>query len=261
MSKKNFTPDIKHPNRKKPSYVEACRGKFAFPISFKSIKINFWKSPSKNYKKAVFICSQIPLHELASEQNNLCNTLCIVSEKDFYIFYDAISLLFSFIFNWKYVEYYANEDICYPDEFSLFIRNFKTISFDNIRKYDVYTELKVFNCKWKEEKHLYYIIKNIFPLETIFFHYHTEWLGRLELDIFVKEYNLAFEYQGIQHYKALPHWGGQDGLLRRKQNDSKKRQLCNEHNIEIIYFYYTEELTETLVLDRILETLSKMNNE
>ncbi len=257
MKTKKCIPNINYPSYPKPSYPQVCKGKYSQSLPFQSIQISFWKSPSKNYKNATFICSQIPLHELASEQNNFCNTLIISSEKEFHIYYDAIYKLFMLILNWKYVEFYVNEEICYSDEFSTFIYYSKPISFDNIRKYDIDTELKVFNCKWKEEKNLYYIVKNLFSLETVFFHYHTKWLGRLELDIFVEEYNLAFEYQGIQHYKPMPHWGGQEGLVKRLQNDVKKKNLCNEHNIEIIYFDYTEEVTETTVLNKILKILSK----
>jgi hypothetical protein len=39
------------------------------------------------------------------------------------------------------------------------------------------------------------------------------------------KYKIAIEYQGIQHYKAIKHWGGEKGLQKRQADDKKNMKL------------------------------------
>lgn len=48
------------------------------------------------------------------------------------------------------------------------------------------------------------------------------------------------EYDGEQHFKAIPHWGGADGLRHRQENDMKKDMYCIQHNIKLIRIPYYE---------------------
>jgi len=104
---------------------------------------------------------------------------------------------------------------------------------------------------WTNETLIYNLIKKIYPDKTVFFHYRPKFLKGLELDVFIEELDLGFEYQGIQHYKPVDYWGGEESLKKLKIRDKRKRKICSAEGIDIIYFDYTEKITEDLILSKI----------
>jgi len=61
------------------------------------------------------------------------------------------------------------------------------------------------------------------------------WLNNLELDGYCKDLQLAFEYQGLQHYKKIfPH----QNLKKQRQRDRSKKLLCKKHNVTLIIIPY-----------------------
>jgi hypothetical protein len=104
---------------------------------------------------------------------------------------------------------------------------------------------------WTSESILYAIIKRVFPSHNVIRHYRPGILEGLELDIYIKEINVGIEYQGIQHFKPVKHWGGKEGLTKTKERDKRKADLCKLNNIHLIYFYHTENLSEELVIEKI----------
>lgn len=109
---------------------------------------------------------------------------------------------------------------------------------------------------WISETILYYIVKKLFPEYEIKRHYRPKILEGLELDIYVEDINLGIEYQGIQHYKPIKHWGGEESLKKLKARDKKKRKLCDKNNINLLYFEYTDDLNEDFVKDKIKSILN-----
>ena len=63
-----------------------------------------------------------------------------------------------------------------------------------------------------------------------------DWLGKQSLDFYLPDYNIAIECQGRQHFEPVNFFGGKNGFINNKENDIKKRKLCTEHNIKILYF-------------------------
>jgi hypothetical protein len=62
----------------------------------------------------------------------------------------------------------------------------------------------------------------------------------LELDCFEPQLRLAVEYNGVQHYKYVPHFhNNKEAFLNQKYRDEMKRQLCKEHGINLIEVPYT----------------------
>lgn len=63
---------------------------------------------------------------------------------------------------------------------------------------------------------------------------------RFDFAIFDKNNNLKqlIEYDGEQHFKATEIWGGEEGLLHRKDNDKKKDLYCKIHNIKLVRIPY-----------------------
>jgi hypothetical protein len=111
--------------------------------------------------------------------------------------------------------------------------------------------------QWTSETILYYIIKKLFPEHEVLRHYRPDFLNGLELDVFIKELNVGIEYQGIQHYKPIKHWGGSDGLARLKHRDKKKKVFCRQNNVSLIYFEYNEGLSDSLVMSRLRGVINK----
>ncbi|NGQ95055.1 hypothetical protein G3578_07635 [Brevibacillus sp. SYP-B805] len=104
---------------------------------------------------------------------------------------------------------------------------------------------------WTNETLLYTLVMKLFPEFTIHHHYRPDFLEGLELDIYIEEINVGIEYQGIQHFEPVEHWGGVDALRRTQERDQRKNELCTINGIRVIYFYYYEDLTEELVKHRI----------
>lgn len=74
-----------------------------------------------------------------------------------------------------------------------------------------------------------------------------EWLvtgdgsGRLELDRWYWSANLAFEFQGPQHYRlGTPYTATADQLLERQRLDSIKAELCEAEGIQLISVYASD---------------------
>lgn len=93
-----------------------------------------------------------------------------------------------------------------------------------------------------------------------------EWLkstNKLKLDFYLKDYNVAIECQGNQHYRLVEHFGGEEGFEKRIKLDSIKLELCKQHDIPILYYTKynkklpnntyrtTEEILEKIICKKI----------
>lgn len=105
--------------------------------------------------------------------------------------------------------------------------------------------------RWTSETILYQLIESEFPEFTIRRHHRPEVLNGLELDIFIEEANVGVEYQGVQHYEPVDHWGGEEALEERQARDEAKRRLCDKHGIDLVEVRYDEDLSTELVRERI----------
>lgn len=62
----------------------------------------------------------------------------------------------------------------------------------------------------------------------------------LELDGYNRELQVAFEYNGVQHYEYIVFFHRTyDEFLKRKKYDEQKHHLCNEKGINLIVIPYT----------------------
>jgi len=60
----------------------------------------------------------------------------------------------------------------------------------------------------------------------------------MELDGYCREKNLAFEYQGQQHYEPNRFFQNKEDVNRRKKDDIKKLKLCKEQGITLLQIRY-----------------------
>ena len=66
-----------------------------------------------------------------------------------------------------------------------------------------------------------------------------EWLkyeNYLKLDFFLEEHNVGIECQGIQHFKSIDYFGGEEGYRKTVERDELKRILCERHGIKLLYY-------------------------
>lgn len=82
------------------------------------------------------------------------------------------------------------------------------------------------NAKWKSEERLYKIVKDRYS--DAIFQYRAEWLGKQSLDIYIPSLQIAIEYQGVQHYKPIDYFGGNNHFEDYVERDKRKKILCEK---------------------------------
>lgn len=98
---------------------------------------------------------------------------------------------------------------------------------------------------WKSEFMLYKYIKEFVP-DTVY-QAQPKWLRPQSLDVFVESKSIGIEYQGIQHFQPVEHFGGNAGYIKTVKRDENKRQKCAEHGVQLLYWNYQEEVTKLSV--------------
>lgn len=97
------------------------------------------------------------------------------------------------------------------------------------------------------------LIKELIKGKEILYRHKPKWLNRMELDVYIPELKLAFEYQGAQHLKPIDFFGGEAVYIEQVKRDKLKKELCLENNVALIYCYYDEKLNSDLVKNKILD--------
>lgn len=90
------------------------------------------------------------------------------------------------------------------------------------------------------------------------------WLDKQHLDFYLPQYNVAIECQGEQHF--IPSsFGSKDKdpdeyLGKIQERDERKRKLCEEHGIKLLYFS-NKKYTDEIITDEknLLEEIKKRN--
>lgn len=75
-------------------------------------------------------------------------------------------------------------------------------------------------------------------------HIYSE--GSKRLDFYLPDYNVAIEYNGIQHYKPVDFFGGLDGLKSVQNSDKLKQEYCSHHEIKLYIIKYDDDIRSKL---------------
>ena len=88
---------------------------------------------------------------------------------------------------------------------------------------------------------LQHIFKQPFPKCRPDFLFNSVTGENLELDMYNKNYGLAVEYNGQQHYKynSFMHGGSKDKFYGQQYRDKMKRDVCKKLGITLIEVPYT----------------------
>lgn len=159
-------------------------------------------------------------------------------------FFDAISKLNSLLNEYSFP---------YPCDIELQIKQYRKYIDDTVEN-QVRNEFgyKSIGEHWVSETILFNIIKNLYPNNNVIFHSRPKWLNGLEIDIYIPDLKLGFEYQGIQHFQAIKHWGGQLQLEKQREHDKRKAKMCLENGVTLIAVNYNEPLTTEYIKSKIL---------
>lgn len=123
--------------------------------------------------------------------------------------------------------------------------NWNVSSENNVEENYLDEDLK----KWKSEYSLYLLVSEQYP-DTIY-QFKDSWLNLQSLDIYIPSLKIGIEYQGIQHFKAIEYFGGEEGFNELQQRDKLKKELCKKNKIKLIEWLYTEPITEVLLTEKI----------
>jgi hypothetical protein len=74
-------------------------------------------------------------------------------------------------------------------------------------------------------------LRLFFNNTKILIDYRPDWLFGMELDFFIPEYNIAFEFQGLQHYEPIY---GSDSLVNQQARDISKKEICISEKIAFV---------------------------
>jgi len=108
---------------------------------------------------------------------------------------------------------------------------------------------------WVSETMLYQIVRHLYPETPVLRRQRPAWLEGLELDVYLPDLGLAFEYQGQQHYHPVQAWGGEAALAEVQARDAHKAALCARQGVALVTIDYTEPLSEIYVRERVLAML------
>lgn len=107
---------------------------------------------------------------------------------------------------------------------------------------------------WKGEFQMYKMTKELYP--DAIYQYHCEWLGRQSLDVYIPSISVGIEYQGIQHYEPIEHFGGKHAYLHRVELDNQKRKLCAANHVKLLEWKYDSPLTKNSLNKKIGKIVS-----
>lgn len=80
---------------------------------------------------------------------------------------------------------------------------------------------------------------------------------KLYVDAFFPAHNIAFEYNGPQHYAEVPHYGGKHSLENRIELDALKESTLKEKGFKLLIFKYDEPHTREHMIIRLSELLQQ----
>jgi len=107
-----------------------------------------------------------------------------------------------------------------------------------------------FKSKYLTEQKCRYIFQSIFGKK-----FPTRRMGKIELDGYNKELNIAFEYNGKQHYVPSKYFKN-FSLQKRQQIDRQKRNTCLDLDITLIIIPYWEAKTDDNLIRYISSNLT-----
>jgi hypothetical protein len=103
--------------------------------------------------------------------------------------------------------------------------------------------------RWVSEASLFDLVWSRFPDAVR--QWKPDWLDGQSVDIYVPAINVAFEYQGEQHYKPVAFFGGEKGFWDGQARDARKREHLTRQGVALIEWRFDRPVVGA-ELDRAL---------
>ena len=103
--------------------------------------------------------------------------------------------------------------------------------------------------RWGSEASLFDLVRSRFPDAVS--QWSPDWLGRQAVDIYVPSINVAFEYQGEQHYKPVSLFGSEEGFRATQARDARKRECLARWGVALVEWRFDTPIVDR-ELDRVL---------
>ena len=106
-------------------------------------------------------------------------------------------------------------------------------------------------CKNKNQTLLFEKLSNSFKELNFNYEFGIKWLEGQRFDIYNSQFNFAVEYDGLQHYKLVEHFGGESYLKIIQERDILKNEKCIRNNCKLfrVKYNYTESDYQELILN------------
>ena len=106
-------------------------------------------------------------------------------------------------------------------------------------------------CKNKNQTLLFEKLSNSFKELNFNYEFGIKWLEGQRFDIYNSQFNFAVEYDGLQHYKLVEHFGGESYLKIIQERDVLKNKKCVRNNCKLfrVKYNYTESDYQELILN------------
>lgn len=78
----------------------------------------------------------------------------------------------------------------------------------------------------------------------------------LKFDFYLPQQNMCIEFDGIQHFELIKHFGGEQGFITRKENDNIKNLYCNQNRIKLLRISYKDNIENKLSVNLLKEELN-----
>ncbi len=118
-----------------------------------------------------------------------------------------------------------------------------------LKWYEEKTTLRQYS---KGEQVLYDVIEKLLPSLKIERNQFYSFLDGLQLDIYIPELKLAFEYDGQQHYEHIDFFhNSEDEFIKQQTRDKWKNTLCAKHNITLTRIKYDEYISWQLIISKL----------
>ena len=101
---------------------------------------------------------------------------------------------------------------------------------------------------WVTETELLYRVRELLPEIEVIPHGQPKWLGRQHFDIWIPSISVALEYHGIQHFRPVEFFGGEDAFQHSQERDERKRRLCAANSVRLIEVAYDSALDDAVIV-------------
>lgn len=104
-------------------------------------------------------------------------------------------------------------------------------------KQELHSHLKHYGCPYCQRSKLERTIDVLLYSNNINYEYQKrfEWLGQQSIDFYIPIINIGIECQGEQHFVVTRKFD-KNSLKITIERDKRKKQLCKENNLQLVYF-------------------------